>query len=513
MPPEIEDCKESVLDENPDYSESRAYAICWAEKNQGNLSVGEDANHDELLAAAAQRDGECLEGQVYAGDGCVPVEDVDAPPSILSTAQHLTLKDLDTEPIERIQEDDTTVRYTSLKLLSPGVWSDAGSKTATYYPPEGISNLDPHFDENEHDGPPLNIMHDMDVEEWEAHEPSIAGHIDPGSLGTDDDGNLYGDIVLDTSTGAGQYADENLKSTLENQGTVGFGGPSVEIPAEGLQQSHDPERGMPRVDGGRLTGAALVMDPASKNVNFAREAARRPIAMGDGSPKAKVLTRQDGGMGLSDAYRLLASHDINRLLQDMAEVQSLVESAESEGFDSSEQTVSDLIDFVREEMDPEDGGLEALQDAADAFLETVEAESLDATSAEAFRDWAAEAGGEMEEGEDEEDEEDDDTEMADGDLETVMERVQNLASRLEDVEDAVSQAMTADDVDQELEDAAGQKLADMETVEELESAKEELDRRLEELESRGKDARTLADAQEGDFEPVYNGTPSSESGW
>ena len=57
------------------------------------------------------------------------------------TLQHLTLKSLETEPIERVEEDGNTVRFRNLKLLSPGVWSDAGSQTATYYPPEGITNL------------------------------------------------------------------------------------------------------------------------------------------------------------------------------------------------------------------------------------------------------------------------------------------------------------------------------------------------------------------------------------
>ena len=146
-----------------------------------------------------------------------------------STLQHLTLKSLETEPIERVEEDGNTVRFRNLKLLSPGVWSDAGSQTATYYPPEGIANLEAHYNESEHNGPPVNIMHDLDMDTFEAHEASVAGYIDPETLDTDDDGNLFGDVVFDTSKGAGQFADENLQSTLENKGAVGFGGPSVEI--------------------------------------------------------------------------------------------------------------------------------------------------------------------------------------------------------------------------------------------------------------------------------------------
>jgi phage I-like protein len=73
--------------------------------------------------------------------------------------------------------------------------------------------------------------------------------------------------------------------------------------------------------------------------------------------------------------------------------------------------------------------------------------------------------------------------------------------------------MTADDVDAELEDAAGNKLADADTVEELEAKKEELDRRLSELESQGKQAKTLTDQNDADFEPEYDNTPGTPSNW
>ena len=65
MPEEIEKCKTSVLDDNPEYSESRAYAICWAQKNEGNLS----AETPEKLAAFAENNNlapECA-NKVLAG--------------------------------------------------------------------------------------------------------------------------------------------------------------------------------------------------------------------------------------------------------------------------------------------------------------------------------------------------------------------------------------------------------------------------------------------------------------
>ena len=382
---------------------------------------------------------------------------------------HLTLKSLDTEPIERIEEDADTVRFTSIRMLSPGVWADAGSETATYYPPEGIANLEAHYDESRYDGPPVNIMHDLDMEAWEAHEPSIAGYVDPETLDTDDEGNLYGDVVFDTSKGAGQFADENLTSTLENEGTVGFGGPSVEIPGEGLQQSHDEVRDMPRVDGGRLTGVAMVMDPASKSVNFAKEAARRPIAMSDSSPKPKVLTRQASDMRTLEAE----PNDVRDALDQYGLGDVIGDMDDEEMMDFAERLHDDIMDLLAES-----------DDTSLAYDGKKKDDEDDET--------------EMGEHDDEEEE---DTEMEAGeDVEQLREQMANLSSRLEDVEDAVSQAMTADDVNAELEDAAGAKLADVETVKTLEEAKEELDARIKALEEEPAESKTLADASESDID-------------
>jgi len=474
MPERVEACVRSVMDDNPDMDEDRAWAICKSQEQEGNLAEDADISTG------------CPDGQVNIGGECVPIETVDAPPSILSEPMHLTLKSLETEPIERIEDSDGNVRFTSIRLLGPGVWSDAGSQTATYYPPEGIENLTPEWDQSEYDGPPINIMHDLDMETFEAHEASIAGHIDPDTLDTDDEGNLYADLVFDTSSGAGQYADENLTSTLESEGTVGFGGPSVEIPAEGLQQSHDETRDMPRVDGGRLTGAGMVFDPASKNVNFAREAARRPVAMSASGAKGKVLTRQATGM----REKFLNGAAEKLTLADAGEVREILDMFGLDTDDLDDEEVMDMAEDLHEDLMSE--------------LEGGEGEEGDGEGVEAEED-----GDKPPEEEDEDDEED--AEMADDDMETVMERVQNLASRLEDVEDAVSQAMTADDVDAELEDAAGNKLADAETVKTLTEAKEDLEARIKELENQPAESKTLTDSR--DFEPNYDPDTGASSGW
>ncbi|AFH21840.1 hypothetical protein OSG_eHP10_00150 [environmental Halophage eHP-10] len=502
LPAEVEERAKSIKDDNPDMDKSTAIAIARDQLNLAaeydSITLEEDPCEDGyVMVGTKQQNGRtvpncvptedadpanlqtladtCPDGQVKIGDECVPIESVDAPASILSdNASYLTLKSLESEPIERVEAGDNTVRYTNVKLLSPGIWADAGSQTETYYPPDGIAALEADYDDAAHDGPPLNIMHDLDTDEWKAHEASVAGHIDPDSLDTDDDGNLFGDLVLDTAKGAGQFADDNLQSTLQNEGTVGFGGPSVEIPARGLQQSHDPQRDMPRVDGGLLTGVALVMDPASKSVNFAREAARRPIAMS--GTNAKALTRQSARM----APKILEA--------DPGEVREIMDMFGLDTDDLDDEEVMDMAkDFHEDLMDELEG-----------------AEMGDYEDDEEDDD---EEGAEMEDDMDEEDEEEDDEMEMGDDMDAVQDRVQNLATRLEDLEDMVAQAMTADDVDAELEDAAGNKLADADTV-------EEIDRRLSQLEDEPKEPRTLADSDDGEeWEPNYDEPVSSGTRW
>lgn len=42
MPQVVEDCVKSILDENPDYDESQAYAVCWSKYDEGELGKASD---------------------------------------------------------------------------------------------------------------------------------------------------------------------------------------------------------------------------------------------------------------------------------------------------------------------------------------------------------------------------------------------------------------------------------------------------------------------------------------
>jgi len=451
MPKAVEECVRSVLADNPEYSESRAYAICNAMRNRNELEVSDNPSHDELLTAAAQQEIDCPEGHVHTGSQCVPIEEVrDVPPSILNSEPAVfQLAGIETEPIERVEEGENKIRYKNIKILQAGVWTDSSSKRPVWYSPEGLSNMELTEDNV------VNIMHDDD------NDVSSVGQLD--KLRQDSDA-LFSDLVLDTSTPAGQYADQNMQQTLESEGAKGFGGPSVEIPPGGQKIGYNESKGVQELKAGKIDGLGLVSNPASKPTSFARQAGSRAVALSESDQEVMHLKEERRDMADVETYReVLESNgvDTGEMSDDeiMALYESLMEASESEGEGEEEQEMQE----GEEEDDPEDG-----------------------------------------EAEDEPPEEEEEM-----DMET---KIQSLEERLTNLEDMAEQAMAAEDAEEmlseELEDAR-EELADAETVAELSEAKEELEKRLSDLEEEPEDPKTLSDG-EGSEDVNRNAVPVSE---
>jgi len=469
MPPEVEECVQSVLEDNPDYTESRAYAICNAQRNRGELSVGEDASHDELLRAAAEHDGECPAGEVYAGDGCVRVEEVDAPAPLLNSTPRImaSASPLDTQPIEREELGGDKVAYHGLKLIDTGVWVDANSETPTLYDEVTFKNTSPEYDDGEWEGPPTNIAHDIHKagpKKNEVHEASVGGWIDPESLETDGEA-MFGDLILDRGTDAGAFADTNLQSALENDGTAGFS-PSVELMPTELEDNPDHPRADEHVKEAELTGLGLVRDPASKSVDLAHETRNRAVALSAVSgEEVKTLHRESGDMSSE------VDHDEIR--------------AEILGRELAVEEIQDDAQAIADELDvPVDEVLEVLDPLLDMNEEDEEGEG--------------EEEAEMEEGDEEEEDEDEEPpEMEDGDdVDALQDQVASLSERLEELEDAMSDTLSAGDVEETREELS----AAREEIESLREEKRELSQRVESLEEVGEDPRTLADGDGEEFD-------------
>jgi hypothetical protein len=441
MPEPVEDCVESVLEDHPEYSESRAYAICHAQQNKGNLGL-EDPSHDELLHAQAELTDECDSGYVKADGECVKVEDVtDVPPSALHNASVYQLAGLETEPIEREELGDNQVAYRNLKILQSGIWQDSSSRESIWYSPRGLENME-LTDDNA-----VNIMHDDD------NDVSTAGHLENLRA---EDGSLFADVIIDTSNSAGSYADENLQKTLETEGAKGFGGPSVEIPPEGQEMEYNSEKGVKELMAGLIDGLGLVRNPASKPTSFARQSAARGVALSESDQTVMELRGEQESMNPEEAREILEKFGFDTGDMDDEDVVDMLKDMGEE--------ISDYMDEGESEGEGEDGEGEEMEDD--------------------------ENEGENPDDEPPEEEEEDEMDMED--------KVQSLEERLQNVEDMVESAMMSED----LADAKSE-LADAETVTELQEQKEEIEKRLSELEDQSEKPRSLSEgASEGEEEEI-----------
>jgi len=449
-----------ILDDGPCWD---GYTMVGMKEENGRMvpnCVPDDDVPDANLAAA---EDDCPEGHVKMGDQCVQVEQVeDVPPSSLDMSAPRVMASgdgLDTTPIERDELSDGRVRYANLKLVDSGVWTDQNSQTPTLYDERTFSNTEPDYDTREFDGPPVNIAHDIHKDgpqRNEPHEASVAGHIDPDSLRTDGDA-LYGDLVLNTDDSAGAFADDNLRSALENDGTAGFS-PSVELMPTELRNatgSHAEEH----VAAAELTGLGLVRDPASKSVDLRHETQNRAVAMAasDQSDKARVYER------------MLMSPDELREILDNYGLEGLDEMSDEDVM----EVASDLHEDLMGELAPDE-------------------ESEDEEP-------------EMGDYEDDEDE-DDEMEMAD---DGVLDMIQE---ELDDLWDTVDE-MKADMATESEMSNVREELAAADSVAELKEAKDELDKRLSRIEEQEKDTKTLADAEGEEFDPTFDDVPASRSSW
>jgi len=474
MPKQVEECVQSVLDDNPDYSESRAYAICYAQENRDELGLSNDASHDEMLEAVHRSyDDPCWEGYEQVGmkedengnmvPNCVPEEDVEnARLSAEPKRRFFRARTLG-GAIERIEQSDGTVRYTNLSLLSPGKWTDSGSGETIYYSERGIANMEVTPDNT------LNLMHDVDPSTGAVNPASDIGAIDAESASTNDKGELVADVVLHMKNAASEYADENLQAALESGGKVGFGGPSVEIPAEGQELERNGD--VLELVQGKVDGAGLVMQPASKTVDFQNQTAEKGVAL---SAESEELARKTKGVYLQEDSMS------DRTLQMDAE--ECRETLEEYGMDTSDMDDEEVVSMA-----------EGLHDELMGMMDGEMGDYEDDEEEE-----------EMDMGEEDKEDEDMDMDMEDGmgdGVAYIEEEIDDLWDKLRKIEDAM--------MDGQEMSARLSELADAETVQELQADLEAMDKQL----SQG---RTLADngvngEREDDYEPVYDDTPATTS--
>ena len=252
-------------------------------------------------------------------------------------ATHITLADIQ-EPgaIERIEQDDGSVRYTDVLLLAPGVWGDAGSGRHIYYSPEGIENSADNWSDNT-----INLFHERE------NEIVDVGSVDTDEVFVDGDGNLYADLVFTRANDASRLADDLLQQALETNGREGIQGPSVELRGEDYRfnethGTHELVEGT--FNGLGLVGLGVGPGPGSKDAAFEKQTRDRAVALSD-AEDASLFTRHDDTsiMELDEQITLLSEHGIDVDTDDVDEdtVQQLLEALKLQEDDDGEDDDED----------------------------------------------------------------------------------------------------------------------------------------------------------------------------
>lgn len=437
LPPEVHDCTESVMDDDPERTKEEAIAIC----------------RDQLDMQEAGDD--CPDGHVQVAGECVEIEEAEIVPPLDMSAPRILQHGRFNDPIERV-EADGEVRYKNIRILTEGIWTDSNSRQPTHYVPE---NLDLAEDAT------LNLIHDDD------NDVSDIGRLENGRV---EDGDLYADFVLHMDNAASEYADENLRATLESGGAKGFGGPSVEIPAEGLEIDPTGPRGYPMTAAGTIDGAALVRDQADKKTGFARQTAERAVALSDGSRETPMVYHLEAD-DMTDATvptdALLEAFDVDADDLDLGDDVEL-----------ADVPVTELVALIAESYgaDPAE-----IMDALDPFIDgDGEGEDVEAQEEE-----------DADDDDDDDDNGDGGEDENDADVDIDMEeQVSALEERIADLEAMVDSLMAAEDVEEATADLADAETVKelSETVEELEDTAEELDERARKLEAEPEKPKALA---------------------
>jgi len=324
-------------------------------------------------------------------------------------------------PIEREETDDGVV-YRNLKILTRGVWTDQSSKQPTEYVPKNLEV---------EGGATVNVMHDES-------DVSAAGEIVAGSDQVED-GALYADVRFDTSTAAGEYADEALEAALESNGREGFGGPSVEIPPDGLVLEPDGPNGVPQTVEGTINGLGFVSQPAAKDTAFSQQTRERQVALSG---------QTDKGVLLQQRY--------------MADAETARDILDSNGVDTGDLTDEEIMAIYEEMVASAEEG-EEMQEGEEGEDDPEEEPPED----------------------DPEEEEGEETEMQEGAIESIEEQIDDLWGKIDELEEMMA---TGEEMS-----AVKEELAAADTVEQIE-------KRLSDLEDEPKDPKTLADNDDEDID-------------
>lgn len=512
MPEDVEACKMSIMEDNPEMDESMAYAICNDMENKGQLSPSGVIEKELSISEKFLQETPCWDGYTMVGTkvengeivpNCVPddeVENYEGEMKAMSKIRQHASRTLQADEIKRVENapgDPTgSVRYKNVALLAPGEWTDSTSRTTYYYSPEGIrASVDNWADDN------LHLNHDGD-------QTILAdiGYIDTETARTDTEGKLVADIVFHGRTDQSRNAEELMQLAMETDGARGIGGPSVEI--VDTTDEWNEERGVFETTEMMFSGAGLVTRPASESVAFSEQLTRAAAEAEDG--KERVLMRKSMG----EEEKESAMSDIREMNSRIGKIVKALQSpAEHEEFDelldtymgavedAGSDSVAQMVDWVQENTD---GDTQAFaQMMIDAFTAEEETTPEESTVDE-LAEWCQqslddaleedEMGDYEMEGDDYEgDEEDEEDEM---DMAKLQGRVEELEKRLSEIDETVdSHSSDLSQLDEETDDLRLLASNIDNVMESLETVQREL-KEVREQEAESRRALTQAESVE-----------------
>jgi gas vesicle protein len=433
LPDEVEQCARSIKEDDPSMDKESAIAICQDMNNRGVLTdyLEADPSH-ELVALAEFRN---------PGD------------------------------IQRVEQDGG-VLYKRVMLLSPGVWTDAGSRETIEYAGEAIRESADQWADHQ-----INLLHGPALHNAEVM--GQIGEIQPETIVVDDQDRLYADLFLNGNTPASELGiellDEVLEAAQDPARETPPVGPSVEISDDVVE--FDDERGLQVMQEMTFAGLGIVFNPASRPVEMESQVRERAVAMSDVESNDFAVIRsleEDSGGNLKSESRHTGymsdseRQEVSQLLKDIGEsidevrktlqsddemglVMELVEEYEADGNDLDDPA-SDFVAWVEQETDFEQADVGSV---LNAYVEAVEADSLDETPVSGLMEWINEQSAESEETEEEGGEEnsghdDEDGTMSQDELQEAKQTIAEFSSHLEDVKDMLTEHR--EEIEEDLED-------------------------------------------------------------
>jgi hypothetical protein len=310
------------------------------------------------------------------------MDGTDFDPDDMTDGEHRALAEFRNPAEIRRVEEGSGVRYKRVMLLSPGTWADAGSQEHVEYNAdairasadnwvdlEAIRDTIPEWQQLANadrasrlaeledtvmleDAAPINFLHGPAM--YGAESLDEIGEVPLESIIVDDDGRLFGDIVLDGDSPQSQTAielvDEVLEATQDPSVDPPPVGPSVEIPADRVSQ----DEGVKSLEQAFFSAVGIVFGPASRPVELGEQARERAVALTGNAGNGGVVLRRDRDDGSGDGNASKPAPRHRSLMSDQFDPDAMDDEELAEVLRTMQEDMAELESALQDvDVDPQ----------------------------------------------------------------------------------------------------------------------------------------------------------------